>query len=120
MTVQQTKEALARATASPGAPDRSLQQRMDALGNANIIRTYRANIKREIKATRVSFIDLLVNPPEEIKTMKVFDLLLSMPKYGRVKANKLLQTCRISPSKTIGGMSDRQRTEMVAMIRRRP
>jgi hypothetical protein len=35
-----------------------------------------------------------------------------------VKVNKVLQLCRISPSKTIGGLSPRQRTELVSMLRR--
>jgi hypothetical protein len=35
-----------------------------------------------------------------------------------VKANKVLQQCRISPSKTIGGLSERQRTELVGLLRR--
>jgi hypothetical protein len=47
-----------------------------------------------------------------------FDMLLAVPKYGRVKANKVLQQCRISPSKTIGGLSERQRTELVGLLRR--
>jgi hypothetical protein len=100
-------------------PDRSLQQRMDALTTANVIRTWRANLKRDIKAGRVNVIDLLVDPPEKLETMKIFDLLLAAPKYGRVKANKLLMSCRISPSKTVGGMSERQRAEMVRMLSRR-
>jgi hypothetical protein len=53
-----------------------------------------------------------------LETMKVFDILLALPKYGRVKANKILTQCRMSPSKTIGGMSLRQRTELVSMLRR--
>jgi hypothetical protein len=48
--------------------------------------------------------------------MKVFDLLLATPKYGRIKANKLLQRCRISSSKTVGGLSDRQRVEIIYMM----
>jgi hypothetical protein len=35
-----------------------------------------------------------------------------------VKANKVLTQCRISPSKTIGGLSQRQRAELVALLRR--
>ena len=35
-------------------------------------------------------------------TAKVFDMLLAVPKYGRVKTNRILNQCRISPSKTIG------------------
>jgi hypothetical protein len=36
-----------------------------------------------------------------------------------VKVNKILTQCRISPSKTIGGLSQRQRAELVALMRRR-
>lgn len=97
-------------------PDRTLQQRMDALANANRIRTRRAELKRDLKAGRVKLLDLLLEPPEVIETMKVIDLLLSAPKYGRVKANKALNMCRISPSKTVGGMSQRQRTELVSYL----
>ena len=46
------------------------------------------------------------------------DLLLAVPKYGRVKVNRILTHCRISPSKTIGGLSERQRNELVSYLRR--
>jgi len=91
---------------------------MDALQRANSIRTARAQLKRDLKAGRMSIHDLLLEPPEFIETAKVFDMLLAVPKYGRVKVNKILQTCRISPSKTIGGLSERQRTELVSMLRK--
>lgn len=100
-------------------PDRSLLQRMDALNRANDIRTRRAQLKRDLKAQRASIHGLLLEPPEYVETMKVFDALLAVPKYGRVKANKILVNCRISPSKTIGGMSQRQRAELVSMLRTR-
>jgi hypothetical protein len=61
---------------------------------------------------------LLLDPPEYIETAKVFDMLLAVPKYGRVKVNKVLTQCRISPSKTIGGLSERQRDELVRLLRR--
>ena len=94
------------------APERSLVQRMEALQRANEIRTKRAALKRDLKAGRASIHVLLLEPPEYIETAKVFDMLLAVPKYGRVKVNKVLQVCRISPSKTIGGLSERQRAEL--------
>ena len=110
------------ATNSPAkhtaAPERSLLQRMDALQRANEIRTRRAQLKKDLKGGRVSIHTLLLEPPEYVETAKVFDMLLAVPKYGRVKANKILQQCRISPSKTIGGLSERQRTELVSLLRR--
>ena len=92
---------------------------MDALARANQIRTRRAQLKRDLKSGRLSIHTLLLDPPEYVETAKVFDMLLAVPKYGRVKVNKILTTCRISPSKTIGGLSQRQRTELVEMMRRR-
>ena len=100
------------------APERSLTQRMDALQRANDIRTRRAQLKRDLKGGRVTIHALLNAPPEYLETAKVFDMLLAVPKYGRVKVNKILQQCRISPSKTIGGLSERQRTELVSLLRR--
>ena len=99
------------------APERSLTQRMDALRRANEIRTRRATLKRELKAGRTQIHGLLLDPPEYLLTAKVFDLLLAVPKYGRVKVNRILTQCRISPSKTIGGLSQRQRAELVSHFR---
>lgn len=101
------------------APERSHVQRMDALQRANLIRTQRAQLKRELRAGTRTIDGLLLSPPEFLETAKVVELLLSVPKYGRVKANKVLQQCRVSPSKTVGGLSERQRTEIVAMLRNR-
>ena len=101
------------------APERSLVQRMEALQRANDIRSRRAQLKRDLKAGRQPIHELLLDPPDYLQTAKVFDLLLAVPKYGRVKVNKILSQCRISPSKTLGGLSERQRGELVALLRRR-
>src|SRR5665647_3788181 len=98
------------------APERSLNQRMDALARANQIRIQRAQLKRDLKAGRRSIHLLLLDPPEYVETAKVFDMLLAVPKYGRVKVNKILAHCRIAPSKTIGGLSERQRTELISLL----
>lgn len=100
------------------APERSLLQRLDALDRANDVRTRRSRIKRDLKAGRESIHELLLHPPECIETMKVWDLLLAVPKYGRVKVNEALTQVRISPSKTVCGMSPRQRDELVRLLRR--
>jgi hypothetical protein len=107
------------ASKNVSTPERSLLQRMDALERANHIRSSRAQLKRELKAGRKQIHDVLRDPPEYLLTAKVFDVLLAVPKYGRVKVNKILAHCRISPSKTIGGMSERQRTELVSLLLKR-
>jgi len=86
------------------------------LDKANGIRTRRAQLKRDLKAGRASIQSVLLHPPEWLLTAKVLDMLMQVPKYGRVKATKALNTCRISPSKTIGGLSSRQRDELVVAL----
>ena len=110
--------AQATSTNPSVAPERSLNQRMDALARANQIRVKRAQLKRDLKAGRLSIHALLLDPPEYVETAKVFDMLLAVPKYGRVKVNKILAHCRIAPSKTVGGLSERQRGELVSLLHR--
>ncbi len=43
-------------------------------------------------------------------------MLLALPKVGRVKATKTLDSCRVSPSKTFGGLTDRQRAELASRL----
>ncbi|HEV2076192.1 MAG TPA: integration host factor, actinobacterial type [Thermoleophilaceae bacterium] len=102
---------------SGSAPERSLTQRMDALQRANDVRTRRARLKRDLKAGRQRIDTLVLDPPEYLETAKVFDFLLAVPKYGRVKVNRILTQCRISPSKSFGGLSERQRNELALHFR---
>jgi hypothetical protein len=107
----------ATATRDPRGFDRSLQQRLAALEKGNAIRSRRAQLKRDLKAGRQPMVELLLEPPEFLETAKVFDLLLAVPHCGRVKANKTLAHCRISPAKRFGGLSDRQRRELIGALR---
>ena len=92
---------------------------MEALRKANEIRSQRAQLKKELKSGELDIIAVLENPPEFLKTAKVIDLLLVVPKFGRVKATRVLTRCRISQAKTVGGLSDRQRAELVETLNKR-
>ena len=100
------------------APVRSLDQRMEALRRANEVRVQRAKLKKDLKVGEVSIDEVLADPPEFLLTAKVFDMLLSVPKFGRVKATRFLNQCRVSQSKTVGGLSERQRSELIALLTR--
>ncbi|HYQ10674.1 MAG TPA: integration host factor, actinobacterial type [Gaiellaceae bacterium] len=101
------------------APLRSLDQRMDALKRANDVRVRRAKLKKDLKEGKVKIEQILGNPPEYVSTAKVIDILMAVPKFGRVKATRFLNTCKISPSKTVGGLSDRQRGELIGLFNSR-
>lgn len=99
-------------TLDTAAPERSLAQRRDALIEANRIRTHRKRVKRDLKAGRIELADVLADP--DCVTMHVLTALVALPKTGRVKANRALVQARISPSKTCGGLSKRQRHELLS------
>ena len=100
------------------APDRSLQQRREALAKGNEHRTKRAALKCEIAAGRKRIGDVLLEKPvpEWAATMKVSDLLRSVPGVGKVKVGKTLRALTISHSKTLAGLSDRQRSELAGRM----
>ena len=52
-------------------PERTAQQRLDAIARANEIRLGRAQTKRDLKAVRVSIHDLLDSPPEHMAGARV-------------------------------------------------
>lgn len=105
------------ADVTTAVPARTELQRLVALKGANEIRTYRKDLKREMRSGRGrTAADVLLRPRWQENSWKVFDLLLAMPAVGQVKANKVLTKARISPAKTVGGLSDRQRHELVGLV----
>ena len=98
------------------APERSLEQRLDALARANQIRSLRAALKADLKRGDANICDVLVAPPDFMLTAKVIDLLMAVPKRGKIKSARIMEQCRISPSKTLGGLSERQRTALLSIL----
>lgn len=110
--------AMVLSKAQAQAPVRSLDQRIEALKRANDIRVRRAQLKKDLKLGRARIDAILTDPPEYVSTAKVFDILMAVPKFGRVKAARFLNQCRISQSKTVGGLSERQRAELIGLFNR--
>jgi hypothetical protein len=96
----------------PVVPARSAQRQLVSLARANEVRVERANLKRALAAGSVTFAEVLADPPACARTAKVGDLLLSVPGIGPAKSDRALAHCRIANTKTIGGLSDRQRAAL--------
>lgn len=94
-------------------PERTIGQRMEALKRANAIRSARKQLKRDLKSGSISPEAAILMPTAEIENMKVRDLMLAVPTFGPVKVDRALKKSQISPSKTIGGLSPRQRAVLV-------
>ena len=95
---------------TPIAPARTRRQRLDALDEANRIRSYRKHIKEKLVAREMTIFDLRHDP--DMQTAKVLEFLLVEPKIGKVRANRIIQRAQMSASKTFGGITDRQWREL--------
>lgn len=102
--------------AVPVAPERTLEQRFDALAKAQAIRMARAYLKKDIKAGRKSASQILAAPPEYAENMRVIDLLVAIPKWGRYKAEKAMRWIEVAPCKTVAGITPRQRRELLRWL----
>ncbi|HVE80985.1 MAG TPA: integration host factor, actinobacterial type [Candidatus Dormibacteraeota bacterium] len=103
-------------TSGDRPPARSLDQRMSALEKANEIRIRRAEFKRQLSACEADLRETLLDVPAWLATMKVVDAVRAVPKIGRVKTRQILLQKKISPSKTLGGLSARQRQAIIAEL----
>jgi hypothetical protein len=100
-----------------GVAPRSHEQQLRALAKANEVRLARAQLKRELSTGAVELAQLLAGPPPCAETAKLRDLLLAVPRMGPAKVQRALTHCRIADSKTVAGLSDRQRAELIELLR---
>lgn len=95
-------------------PERTAAQRSDALQKANDTRLFRARFKRRVAAGEVDVPSLLAGEFDpRLRSMKVDELLLAQRGWGGFKVNRLLRSCAVSPAKTLGGLTERQRLDLV-------
>jgi hypothetical protein len=104
--------------AGAGVPSRSREQRLRALEPANQVRSARATLKQELASGKLELAQIVADPPACVSTARVRDLLLVLPKIGVVRAGRILAQCGIAPSKTLAGLTERQRGELINLFRR--
>ena len=97
-------------------PARSTDQRREALALANEVRLQRAALKAQLKRGELSVVVLIEDPPHYLASARIAELLKALPAYGPIKVERLLSSCQVSPRKTIAGLNDRQRRELIAVL----
>lgn len=100
------------------ASTRSSERRMIALSQANQVRSLRAKLKQDLRQGTVRLEQILATGPDYLASAEVYDLLVAVPKIGPVKAAHLLTITRISPSKTVAALSERQRARLIELLSR--
>lgn len=91
-------------------------QNMLALARANKVRIARAGLKRGVALGEVDVADVIANCPWEAHSMAVSDLLMSQRRWGQTRSRKVLSQLPVSDSKTVGSMTDRQRTALTSIL----
>jgi len=92
-------------------------QHLRALEQANRVRLARAELKRRIAEGELSASEVIVLCPWEAASMSVADVLTSQRRWGGTRCRKFLAAFRISETKTVGSLTDRQRRALAARLR---
>lgn len=100
-------------------PVRAREQRLAALARANEVRVARSRLKQAIRGGDRDLALLLVRDPTPVvETMPVDELLLAIPRMGRRVLPPILRHARVSPCKTLGGLTHRQRRALLDELER--
>ena len=102
------------------APDRSPEQRTEALEAALAVRQERARLRAALKSRAVSPVTVIEQADDNPlwANLKVAWLLECLPGIGAVRADRILADVQIAPSRRIQGLGIRQRAALVAELLR--
>jgi hypothetical protein len=89
---------------------------MRALAQANRVRLARAELKRQVADGEASVADIVLARPWEAESMAIADLLVSQHRWGRERCRRFLTSIKMSETKTIGSMTERQRNELATRL----
>ena len=87
----------------------SIPQHLQALEHANRIRLARASLKRAVAAGQVDAAEIVKDPPTEVESMSVGELLRSQRRWGRTRARKFLFSLALNENRELGRLTERQR-----------
>lgn len=81
-------------------------------------RQIRAEVKGRLKRGRTSLGEVLedAETDELLRTMKVADVLIALPKVGPVKAKNIMMELEIHPARRLGGLGVRQRKALLELF----
>jgi hypothetical protein len=84
--------------------------------HANDIRVSRAAVRRRIASGTISPSEALLSCPSEVETMSVFRFLRGERRWGPARCRMVLTAVQLSEIKTIGSLTERQRSLVVAVL----
>jgi DNA uptake protein ComE-like DNA-binding protein len=96
-------------------PSLTPAEKKKALEKAQSMRRARAELRAKLKKGTVKFADVLSDKNDAvIQRMKVSYLLKSLPRVGKVKAEKIMEEVGIDESRRVQGLGKRQKEALLA------
>lgn len=93
------------------------EERLAALEQAKAARLRRAQVKEQVAAGELKVSQVLAMAEDEaVGKMRVADLIAAVPHYGEAKTAKLMSELKISESRRIRGLGNRQFAELIAKL----
>lgn len=100
-------------------PVLSLDEKKEALQKAQQMRKKRSELRNALKKGEISLADVLFSDDEVTSRMRVSYLLRSLPRIGKVKAQKIMQEIGIDEARRIQGLGKRQKEALIARFSNR-
>ena len=97
------------------APKMTDEQRAAALARAAEARRVRAEIKQLLKTGSLNLEDVFARAEEDdlVGGIKVFAVVLSMPKMGKIKTIRLLEDLGIAENRRLRALTPRQKADLL-------
>lgn len=91
-------------------------QHMTALAKANQVRLARAELKHKVAEGETTVAAVIDACPWEAVSMTMMDLLMAQHRWGRTRSRRFLTSIPMSENKTVGSLTQRQRTNLISML----
>ena len=80
------------------------------------MRLARAELKRQVAEGERTVAEIVLECPWEAESMAIADLLQSQHRWGRARCRRFLAGIPMTETKTIGSMTDRQRSALACRL----
>jgi ATP-dependent Clp protease adapter protein ClpS len=95
-------------------PSLTPEEKKKALEKAQTMRKARAELRVQLKKGDVKFSEVVMREDPVIQRMKVSYLLKSLPRVGKVKADRIMDEVGIDESRRVQGLGKRQKEALLA------
>ena len=102
-------------------PERTAEQRAQALQAAIAARRLRSELRAALKEGRITAVDVVRGADDNPvwAGLRVRWLLECVPRIGPVRAERIMADLRIAPSRRVQGLGEHQRAGLLAVLEAR-